>query len=98
MIIYVDIDGTICSNEPEGDYAQAAPYYDRINRVNYFYRNGNRIIYWTARGSETGKDWESLTRRQLKKWGVKYHELLFGKPYYNLWIDDKAMTLKEFFE
>ena len=27
---------------------------------------------------------------QLKKWGVKYHELIMGKPYGDFFIDDKA--------
>ena len=32
----------------------------------------------------------NLTMRQLKKWNVKYHELIIGKPSYDLVIDDKA--------
>ena len=30
-----------------------------------------------------------LTEKQLEKWGVKYHELLFGKPHADVFIDDK---------
>jgi len=32
----------------------------------------------------------NLTMRQLKKWNVKYHKLIIGKPSYDLIIDDKA--------
>ena len=35
-----------------------------------------------------------LTVAQLKKWGVKYHKLYFGKPSYDLFIDDKALFFK----
>ena len=98
MTIIVDIDGTICSIPEDEDYAKAEPHMDRIQRVNYFYETGNEVIYWTARGTETGIDWEALTRKQLKDWGAQYSKLLFGKPYYNLWIDDKCMTAKDFFE
>jgi hypothetical protein len=31
-----------------------------------------------------------LTVSQLKKWNVKYHKLILGKPSYDLIIDDKG--------
>ena len=31
-----------------------------------------------------------LTKNQLKKWKVKYHHLIMGKPSYDLFVDDKA--------
>ena len=34
----------------------------------------------------------NLTMRQLKKWNVKYHKLIVGKPSYDLVIDDKKLT------
>ena len=33
--------------------------------------------------------------KQLKKWDVKYHKLIFGKPSFNLYIDDKALFFKD---
>ena len=35
-------------------------------------------------------DHSELTQSQLKKWGLKYHELHFGKPDADFYIDDKA--------
>jgi hypothetical protein len=32
-----------------------------------------------------------LTLKQLKKWGVNYHEIYFGKPSFDLFIDDKSL-------
>lgn len=91
-----DIDGTICTNT-FGKYNDAKPYIDRINEVNKLYNNGNRIIFFTARGSTTGKDWSELTKHQLDRWGVNYHKLLFGKPEADYFIDDKAKDIFEWF-
>ena len=40
----------------------------------------------------SGIDWKDVTKNQFKEWGVKYHELKFGKPVYDLFIDDKNMN------
>ena len=31
-----------------------------------------------------------MTEQQLKQWGVKYSELILGKPAYDMIIDDKG--------
>jgi CMP-N,N'-diacetyllegionaminic acid synthase len=89
QIYCIDIDGTICSIEGE-DYTKAKPYYERIKQINNLYDNGNKIIYFTARGYVTKKNWEEVTLNQFENWGVKYHELKFGKPNAEIYIDDKA--------
>ena len=38
-----------------------------------------------------------LTKQQLDDWGVKYHELIMGKPHADYFIDDKAWPDKVFF-
>lgn len=96
MVIRVDIDGTICKMpEIEGDYTNSIPIRKNIRKINKLYDKGNVIIYWTARGSKTGIDWKNTTKKQLKKWGVKYHALEFGKPFYDLYIDDKSIRIEE---
>mgnify|MGYP003324495996 CR=1 FL=1 len=45
----VDIDGTICSLT-DGDYSQAKPIFERINKINSLFEQGNRIVFHTARG------------------------------------------------
>ena len=37
MIIFVDIDETICYYEGKRDYKLAKPYYNRIEKVNNLY-------------------------------------------------------------
>jgi len=97
MIIYVDIDETICETPPDRDYAKAVPIEKNINKINELYDEGNTIIFWTARGSTTGKDWYELTGQQLREWGVKYHDYKVGKPTYDLFICDKAINTEAFF-
>ena len=73
MIIYVDIDDTICTYEVRS-YPDAIPLKDNIDKINQLYDDGHEIIYWTARGGTTGIDWTELTNQQLKDWNVKCHE------------------------
>ena len=91
MIIYIDIDETIC-HSPDKDYINSTPIQKNIDKANKLYDEGHIIIYWTARGSSSGIDWGKLTFNQLNKWGVKRHSLKFGKPSYDLFIDDKALN------
>lgn len=96
MIIFIDIDGTICETPDVSDYSISHPIKKNINTANDLFKKGHKIIYWTARGTVTGKDWRDVTEKQLKKWKVKYHELRMGKPYYDLFIDDKNVNAKDF--
>ena len=97
-VIFIDIDETICLHpqtdpgEPR-DYEKAVPIKENIKKANKLYDEGHTIVYWTARGSVTGKDWTDLTNNQLDSWGVKYHEIRLGKPYYDIFIDDKALNV-----
>ena len=97
MIIYVDIDETICKSPTSRDYSLAVPLKHRIQKINELYEAGNKIVYWTARGTGSGVDWRAVTEEQFEKWGVKYHELRFGKPIYDLFIDDKNINSDKFF-
>lgn len=97
MIIYVDIDNTILYTKGT-DYAGAEPIVERIEAINNLYENGHTIIYWTARGTESGVDWRDITEEQFKKFGVKYSSLKFNKPIYDLFIDDKNINSEEFFK
>lgn len=98
MIIYVDVDETICISPEDRNYKNATPFPERIEHVNKLYDEGNTIVYWTARGTGSGIDWREVTENQFSSWGVKYHELKFGKPMYDLFIDDKNINTETFFE
>lgn len=101
MNIYVDIDDTICYHSEEDkavlNYGNAKPYEERIQKINKLYDEGNTIVYWTARGTKTGKNWFTVTHNQLLSWNAKFHELRMGKPNYDLFIDDKNIHSDTFF-
>ena len=98
MIIYVDIDGTICSQQTSTEYNLAEPDYCRIDKVNKLYDDGHTIHYWTARGARTGMDWMDVTKSQLKEWGCKYHDLTVGnKPHFDMYICDKSVNADDWF-
>tara|TARA_Y100000310_G_C20084555_1_gene535433 strand:- start:24 stop:335 length:312 start_codon:yes stop_codon:yes gene_type:complete len=98
MIIYVDIDETICKTPESRDYSLAVPLKERIDKINLLYDEGNTIVYWTARGTGSGIDWRDITEIQFRRWGVKYHELKLGKPMYDLFVDDKNINSEKFFK
>ena len=41
------------------------------------------------------KKFELRTKKQLKKWNLKYHNLILGKPSYDIFIDDKNLSFKK---
>lgn len=96
-VIFVDIDETICISPEElpREYSKAKPILENINKINKLFDEGHTIVYWTARGSRSKINWFELTEKQLKEWGVKYHQLRCDKPYYDLFIDDKNKRIEE---
>ena len=90
MTYCFDIDGTLCE-QAVNDYSVARPFLDRIARVNELFDDGHKIVLFTARGSRSGVDWREKTIMQLDDWGLRYHELILGKPHADLYIDDKSV-------
>lgn len=95
MIYCFDIDGVLCNNEPEGSYENRTPCSDVIAKVNKLYDAGHTIKIFTGRGSRSRIDWREFTKNQLKSWGVKYHELIMGKPEAHIFVDDKAINVRD---
>jgi len=99
MIYAIDIDGTIC--EEVGAVIGRPPYKDRIEKINKLYDEGHTIIYITARGLKSGRGeshYIPITESQLRLWGCKYHELAFKSHDADVFVDDKAVNVEEFFE
>ena len=100
-IIIIDIDGTICSQTGEPGsvkdaygFKNAEPVTKRIEDLNNLHDEGHFIHYYTARGALTGIDHLKETKEQLDSWGVKYNDLAVFKPFYDVWIDDKAVGVR----
>ena len=97
--ICFDIDNVLCNTDHDHKYSKSKPIKKNIQIINRAYNKGFVIILYTARYmgrckgklSEVNKKIKPLTLRQLKKWGVKYHEIYFGKPSFDLFIDDKSL-------
>jgi len=92
---FIDLDNTLCFTNGN-DYNISKPIEERIRYVNKLKDEGNTITIWTARGSTTGIDHKELTIKQLEEWGVKYDNLLMGKPSYDIYIDDKSFNVDSF--
>mgnify|MGYP006089897165 FL=1 len=101
--ICFDLDNVICKTDKKKNYKKSKPIFNNIKTINLLHEKGYNIIIFTARymGRCNGnlnlviKKIKPLTVLQLKKWGVLYHKLYFGKPSYDLFIDDKAMFFKK---
>lgn len=98
-----DIDDTICNNKNR-DYENAMPYMEVIDKINYLYDNGATIKLYTSRGMVScNGDIEKIVaknkdilERWLEKNNVRYNELIFGKPLGDMYIDDKAINVRDF--
>ncbi len=93
-----DIDGVIAKIAVNNEYSIAEPNVVMIDIINKLYDMNNEIILLTARGYVTGIDWREITENQLKKWGVHYHELHFGKPNADFYVDDHMISMDRLIE
>ena len=97
--ICFDIDGVICKTV-KNNYKKSRPIKKNIKLINFLFDNNFKIIVYTGRYMGRNKDKISkakkegyhFTKYQLKKWNLKYHRLIFGKPSFDLFIDDKSGT------
>jgi len=91
MRIVVDIDGTLCGMMPPDRYSEAQPIPEAIEQVNCWYDEGHIIILYTARHI----DKMPVTYEWLKRHGVKFHHICFGKPVGEIYIDDRSVNPSE---
>jgi hypothetical protein len=99
IIFCFDLDNVICLTK-KNYYHKSKPIHKSIEAINKLYDQGYFIKIFTARfmgrSNENIKKAISrgykLTEKQLKIWGLKYHKLIFGKPSFDVVIDDKAIN------
>ena len=94
-----DIDGVICRTI-KSNYKSSKPNHKVITVINKLYDQGHYIIIFTAR--YMGRNKENIllakkqgykfTNAQLINWGLKFHKLIFGKPSFDVLVDDKAFN------
>lgn len=91
-IIAVDIDDTVSTgrfwdSEPK-------PIQGMIDRVNDLYKKGHIIIYHTARHPS----YYAITYAWLVKYGCYFHALEMGKLSADFYIDDKNISMEDFYD
>ena len=97
-ILCFDLDNVICKTK-KSNYFQSKPIKKNINFINSLYDEGHIIKIFTARGMGRSnqnikiakKKFTVFTKNQLKKWNLKYHKLILGKPSYDIFVDDKNL-------
>lgn len=89
-----DIDNTLVYTIGN-DYKNSIPIQHRIDRVNNLFDSGNTIYLFTARGMASGKNYYELTKKQMENFGIKHHDLIMNKPDFDVFIDDKAISVNE---
>jgi len=101
-ILCFDIDNVICHTK-KSDYKNSKPIKKNIKFINNLFSRGFYIKIFTARFMgrnnqniiKAKKQGYKFTQNQLKKWGVKYNKIIFGKPSYDIFVDDKAYGFKK---
>ena len=97
MRIVFDLDGVICElKKPSESYSDVVPKKKVIQKMRDLKDEGNYLIIHTGRHMRTcdgdvAKVIEKIgkvTEDWLEKWKVPYDELVFGKPYADIYIDD----------
>ena len=102
MILCFDLDNVITKTKNK-NYSKAKPNFKTIDLINDAYDLGAKILIFTGRfyGKCNGnlnkilKMDNGLIKRQLKKWKIKYHRLIFGKPMFDIYVDDKNFQFKK---
>ena len=97
MRIVFDLDGVICDlKKPSESYSEVKPKKKVIQKIRNLKEQGHYVIIHTGRHMRTcdgdvAKVIEKIgkiTEEWLANWDVPYDELIFGKPYADIYIDD----------
>ena len=97
MRVVFDLDGVICElKKPSESYADVIPKNDVIEKMREMKDQGDYLIIHTGRHMRTCngdvskviEEIGKITEDWLQKWNVPYDELIFGKPYADVYIDD----------
>ncbi len=95
-ILCFDVDGVICKTK-KSNYKNSIPIKKNINIINKLYDKNFYIKIFTARYMGRFKENKTKVNKKLnetkiflnEKCKLKYHQLIMGKPEYDLFIDDK---------
>ncbi len=95
MRICIDLDGVICQLRKDNEsYQDLKPKDGAVERIQQLKNNGHYIIIHTARRMKTHNgnvakviaDIGKITLDWLERYSIPYDEILFGKPWANIYI------------
>lgn len=100
-----DLDDTLCTTQ-NGDYANAQPITEVIEKLKDYHRQGFTIVINTSRNMRTfqgnigaiNKNTLPIITEWLDRHDIPYHELYVGKPwcgFEGFYVDDKAIRPDE---
>ncbi len=90
--IFIDLDKTFCSPGTEEDgFEFSEPYPDMVDMANYLVSQGHQISFFTARSEK----YREVSERMINNSGVEYQELVMDKPFYHIFIEDRAIDWNE---
>lgn len=101
-----DLDDTLCHTK-DGDYKNAQPALEMIEKLRDYHRQGFTIVLNTSRNMRTfsgnvgqiNKNTLPIIMDWLERHNVPYDEIYVGKPwcgFEGFYIDDKAIRPDEF--
>ncbi|QQR73872.1 MAG: capsular biosynthesis protein [Holophagales bacterium] len=100
MRICVDLDGVVCQLRRPGQlYADLEPVPGAVEKLRALRAAGHYVILHTGRHMKScdGNVAKVLARQGavtfdwLRRHGVEYDEILFGKPWADVYLDDNAV-------
>jgi uncharacterized HAD superfamily protein len=90
MVIIVDLDGVICTEERTFERPLAKPKAGAREGIRLLRSQGHVIIIYTARSWAEYR----MTIDWLQRNEIEYDSLMMGKPIYDVWLDDRAIRLE----
>lgn len=103
MRICIDLDGVVCRLREAGQtYAELEPVPGALEKLRALKAAGHYIILCTARHMKTCEGNVGLvvarqgavTLEWLKRHGIEYDEIHFGKPHAQVYIDDNGLRFE----
>jgi isochorismate hydrolase len=102
LIFCFDLDNVLCQSFGN-NYKKSKPIKKNIKILKILKKQGHYIKIFTSRYMGRNNENRTLAKKQgyqftkvqLKNWGVVYDELIFGKPSYDIFVDDKNLSFKK---